>query len=163
MAKRKDAWRFGQMSNPGKWRNGQTRGELSPGKLRNPCWFKSNLSHQQGTMFMLCFWSKECPVFPECRKQQIGEHHAAEQQRVLSRFRDGDIAQLGEHLLCTQRVAGSSPTISTNRQATCRVTLEDWSNKVKQSLQDVFRYQNTTGTEQKCLGSVTPCGIRGRR
>nr|DAK56929.1 MAG TPA: peroxidase [Caudoviricetes sp.] len=29
-------------------------------------------------MFVLCFWSKECPVFPECRKRQIGEHHAAE-------------------------------------------------------------------------------------
>lgn len=82
---------------------------------------------------------------------------------VLELRADEYIAQLGEHLLCTQRVAGSSPTISTNRQATCRVTLEDWSNKVKQSLQDVFRYQNTTGTEQKCLGSVTPCGIRGRR
>lgn len=65
---------------------------------------------------------------------------------------------MGEHLLCTQRVAGSSPTISTNRQATCRVTLEDWSNKVKQSLQDVFRYQNTTGTEQKCLSPLDePC------
>ena len=27
---------------------------------------------------------------------------------------DGDVAQLGEHLLCKQRVRGSSPLVSTN-------------------------------------------------
>ena len=59
---------------------------------------------------------------------------------------------------CTVRNVGTNIRY---RQATCRDTLEGWSNKVKQSPQNVFRYQNTTGIEQKCLGSVIPCGNLG--
>ncbi len=32
----------------------------------------------------------------------------------------GDVAQLGEHLLCKQGVAGSNPVISTTREETAR-------------------------------------------
>ena len=51
--------------------------------------------------------------FQSAGSSKLGNIMRLSSKRVLSRFRDGDIAQLGEHLLCTQRVAGSSPTIST--------------------------------------------------
>ena len=44
------------------------------------------------------------------------------------------MAQLVEHLTFNQVVKGSSPFAET--------IVEDWSNDKKQSLQDVFRYQN---------------------
>jgi hypothetical protein len=35
----------------------------------------------------------------------------------VARLQDGDVAQLVEHLLCKQEVAGSSPAVSTKRLA----------------------------------------------
>lgn len=38
--------------------------------------------------------------------------------RALDDFRDGDVAQLVEHLICIQDVAGSIPVISTIKKGT---------------------------------------------
>jgi hypothetical protein len=43
----------------------------------------------------------------------------------------GDVAQLGEHLLCKQGVAGSNPVISTNTDSGLSSTFFDNKNRVK--------------------------------
>ena len=43
---------------------------------------------------------------------------ASREEETRSGDREGDVAQLGEHLLCTQGVTGSSPVISTRTLST---------------------------------------------
>jgi hypothetical protein len=59
------------------------------------------------------------PVFPTLQAVQgllppPGQEASAIAQSIVP----GDVAQLGEHLLCTQGVTGSSPVISTRTLST---------------------------------------------
>ena len=69
---------------------------------------------------LFCTWGDEpdvissspldaCPIRKSRWSQ--GKPGAAEPYRVQTK---GDVAQMGEHLPCTQKVAGSMPVISTN-------------------------------------------------
>jgi hypothetical protein len=51
--------------------------------------------------------------------------------RRLNQF--GRVAQLGEHLLCKQGVAGSNPVISTNTDSGLSSLLFDNKNRVKET------------------------------
>ena len=72
--------------------------------------------------FLFCTWGDEpdvissspldaCPIRKSRWSQ--GKPGAAEPYRVQTK---GDVAQMGEHLPCTQKVAGSMPVISTKQK-----------------------------------------------